>query len=364
LAVWGVLEIFNPALVTPGVGLYGLRAYLIYVPLLYVIPAVFPDAASLNRFWTWYLVVALIPLIIGVIQFQSPYDSVLNRYAWDDTTAHIATLDLNHVRITGTFSYITGYTDYLSVIGLITFSLLLYANRPWSKLFLVGFIGLVLANVFMSGSRTPFLRLALGLPLLVVLVPRPRAANWIQTLLLLAFTVPAAVWLSDYLVPDARTVFTDRAAQSDDLERRVFGTFADRSWVVEQAGLVGYGIGSESQAINFIVTREYSVNSPPAVEDEWASIILEIGPFGFGLVFLIRILVSLKLFQVVRQARGSGLAPFLISAFLYTFLALTSNLVFDSTASIFYWFLAGYCLIGTQPRAVSQAQLAVSWAKI
>ncbi len=45
----GLIELANPDLPSLGVGLFGLRAYLMYVPLMYIAPAALGDAAALRR---------------------------------------------------------------------------------------------------------------------------------------------------------------------------------------------------------------------------------------------------------------------------------------------------------------------------
>ena len=75
LMAWLLIQLFNPNLPL-AVGLFGLRAYLIYIPLLYLLPLVFRTPESLQKFWRFYLIIALIPLLLGPIQFSSPTTSV------------------------------------------------------------------------------------------------------------------------------------------------------------------------------------------------------------------------------------------------------------------------------------------------
>src|SRR2546425_691227 len=78
LGLVAVLQLANPFLPTLGVGLFGVKAYLMYVPLMYLVHAVFRDVQVLQRCWTCYLILALVPLLLGIIQFWLPADSVLN----------------------------------------------------------------------------------------------------------------------------------------------------------------------------------------------------------------------------------------------------------------------------------------------
>ena len=57
--LFGLLEVFNPNLPSLLLGALGFKAYFFYVPLLFVLPAVFPDDASLARAMRKYLLIAI-----------------------------------------------------------------------------------------------------------------------------------------------------------------------------------------------------------------------------------------------------------------------------------------------------------------
>src|SRR5207302_509181 len=64
------------------VGLLGLKAYCLYIPLAFITPRAFPDKESLIKFLKWYLIIVLPVAAIGVMQFlDSNTQSTLNRYA-------------------------------------------------------------------------------------------------------------------------------------------------------------------------------------------------------------------------------------------------------------------------------------------
>ena len=110
----GLLEVFNPTLPNLLVGVLGFKAYFLYVPLLFVVPAAFPDDAALVRFLQRYVLIAFPVGLLSVAQFFSPAGSVLNTYAQPTDISSISTFGSStFVRATGTFSYISGYTSYL-----------------------------------------------------------------------------------------------------------------------------------------------------------------------------------------------------------------------------------------------------------
>src|SRR5437667_3073009 len=120
-----VLEIANPLLPNLAIGLFGLKAYLVYAPLLYLVPYAFREPAELRRFLMTFVFLAFVPLTLGILQFWAPPDSVLNRYAWEEAPLVAITFgETGKVRITGTFSFISRHAVYLTLLVLLSVALL------------------------------------------------------------------------------------------------------------------------------------------------------------------------------------------------------------------------------------------------
>jgi hypothetical protein len=346
LFVFGVVEIANPALPTALVGLFGLKAYFMYVPLMYMTPAALPDAATLRRFWTGYLIVSLVPLVLGTLQFYAAPDSVLNRYPWGEEgmSSNVVVFgSANQVRITGTFSFITGYTNYLTLLAVFALALLAGERVAWLRWSLRGFLVMVVTNLVMTGSRGPFLVLAAAAPVLVILAARRGRGPALRVALTLGMSLPVIGLLVGVMFSDAGTAFVERATEGRDVAERMLAAVAGPLRAVGRAGLMGYGIGTTHQAISFLV--------PPSeipmleAEGEWERIILELGPIGFGLALIVRILVVRRLWLAVTAPAAEGTRPFLAGAFVLCLMALAGDVVFAHTASVFYWFVAGFALI-------------------
>ncbi len=360
LALFGllaVLELANPALPNLSVGLFGLKAYLMYVPLMYIIPSVFPDEESQRSFWVVYLILSLIPLTLGPLQFASSPDSVLNRYAWEDELAPSVAVfgSAGRARIAGTFSYISGYTVYLVLVFLMGLGLVVFERRVLFRWTLYGLLGLTLLNLIMTGSRGPLLTLGVAVPtllLLTVWVTDPRRLRVVRTL---CVTIPLIVFLFTSFFPEAQRAFLERARANEDVGERILGILYQPVWAIGEAKVFGYGIGSTHQAAFFLVPSEKIEALPPGAEGEWERIILEVGPFGFALLLLARIFVSRRLWLALMASRGTGRFPFLVAALIFSLVSLPGNLIFNHTASIFYWFLAGFALIPGNRREVQQA---------
>lgn len=351
LGLLAVLQLANPLLPNLAVGLFGLRAYLIYVPLMYLAPHVFRDTQALRRCWTWYLILALVPLLLGIIQFWSPADSGLNRYAAEDELAPGVAVfgSTAKPRIIGTFAYITGYTTYLTLIFLMGVSWVIFERRKGAPWWLYGVLALALANLVMTGSRGPFLILGASAVVLFALAWLARGRPVRRVVSTACVSLPILCLVVAGLFPEAVTAFAERVEGTEDLGGRLVGTIANPVWALSAAGVAGYGVGNTHQARVFLTSGEISDTLPPPAEGEWERIILEIGPLGFVLVLLTRILVAVRLWRTFSAFRGTELEPYLAFALVFSLVSIPANLVFNHTASVFYWFLAGFGLMAVEP---------------
>jgi hypothetical protein len=345
VAAVAAVELLNPWLPNIAVGLFGIKAYLGYVPLMFLVPAVVTDNAKLQRLWWWFSALSLVPLLLGPVQFAAPPESVLNRYAWEDELAPgVAGFgEARRVRITGTFAYLSGYTAHLTLLVLVGLALLAVERRPWFRRGLYAVLALAGANLLMTGSRGPFLMLAGAVPAMVLLSSAGMRQRW-RLVLVSGTAIIVATLVASSLFPAALDAFIQRAEQSDDLGDRLVGVIRKPVWALGGAGLVGWGIGTTHQATAFLIPAAATVASPPPAEGEWERIILEVGPLGFFLVVLARLLVSWRAWQAWRHA-GAERRPFMAATLIFSLASLPGSLVFNHTASLFYWFVAGLPLM-------------------
>ncbi|HEX4494694.1 MAG TPA: hypothetical protein VIE43_03405 [Thermoanaerobaculia bacterium] len=343
-ALFGVMEIFNPALPNLLVGIFGFKAYFFYVPLLFVLPAAFRSDAELHRF-LWRYALTSIPVgLLAIAQFFSPASSFLNTYARSSEDAYVATFGSStYVRVTATFSFITGYAAYLMTAVILILTLV--AAGRWrfrGHLLLFGALGMTLLGMLMSGSRGPVLILILLFPFywwLAVIRERGGFAAFGRLVIVLALVAGVLASTGNKAV-DA---FLGRAAGVGDVSGRVNAPLLTPWELLPQVGLLGFGIGATHQTAAALAPGvvPYSWLHGLTVEVESGRIILELGPLGFLFVYFARLLLT---FYALRQARGlrtrfhRALAT---ASFLFFLAALPGGVVFDVTSDLFYWFFAG-----------------------
>lgn len=347
-AVFGLLQVFNPALPNLLVGAFGFKAYFFYVPLLFVVPAAFQTDAALYRFLKRYALIAIPVGLLAAYQFASPSSSFLNTYARTNEEAYIATFGSStYVRVTATFSFITGYTSYLLTTAILILGLL-GAGR-WQlrgHLPLFGALVMTLLGMLMTGSRAPVLMIVLLLPpywWLAVIRERGGGVAFGRLVLVLALVAGILVFVGQ----DALNAFYGRALGMGDVPSRLSSPLLSPYLLLPDVGLLGYGIGSSHQTAAVLAPSllPYSWLHGLLVEVESGRIMVELGPLGFLLVYFLRFyLTGFALSQVfalrTRFHRAIATATFLLSL-----AAIPTGVVFDVTSDVYYWFFAGLLLL-------------------
>jgi hypothetical protein len=344
---WCVFQVFNPSLGSPIVGFFGLKVYFFYVPLMWMLPSLFQSEEELYKFLRNYLLLLIPVCLLAIAQFYSPINSPINVYGGGVEAQ--AAVDGNP-RVTGTFPYIAGYSTYLSICFTILIPLLsLPQTKIWNFLTLVEVL-LVAGTTFMTGSR--------GLLLFEILF-------MLAYFCLLWFTKPfkavgatkhfiIPVVLISSVVPiffnKAIQAFSNRATKASDSSTfvdRVFSSFTAPQKAMQHKGFDSYGIGATHQAASTLrKSLELSLGeSPPPSEGEMGRIVLEIGPFGFLLWYGLRLILIFSLLGVFLKLKTPFLRNLALSVFLFHAINLTSQLVFNNTLGIYYWFFSGFIFL-------------------
>ncbi len=364
-AALGLLEIFNPRLPNLLVGVLGFKAYFLYMPLLFVIPEVFPDGAALARFLKRYVLIVFPVVLLSIAQFFSPAGSALNTYAQPTDIAAISTFGSSkYVRTTGTFSYISGYTAYLLTTTLLI--LMILTTTRWrfrGNLIVYAALGTTLLGIMMSGSRGPIFLLALVFPLywwLAVVREKQSGRTFVRLLVGVGLLVAGLRSAGE----DAVTAFSQRASGSEDIVSRLTTPFESPVDMLQYAGLAGYGIGATHQAAAALTGLQGNPwLGTVAPEAESGRVMLELGPVGFFFIYSVRLAIALFAFRQALRLRVTFHRAVAISALLFLLIQIPGGMVFDATAGVYYWFLAGlvFLVVRLDRQAVAsrQASLAV-----
>ncbi|HYO15538.1 MAG TPA: hypothetical protein VE685_20270 [Thermoanaerobaculia bacterium] len=360
----GLFQVFNPRLPNLLVGVFGFKAYFFYVPLLFVLPAAFPTDAALARFLRRYALLAVPVGLLAVAQFFSPPTSILNTYARSSNEmGYIATFGSSeHVRVTATFSFITGYTSYLLATSILLLGLL--GSSRWrfrGNLLLFLALGMTLLGMLMTGSRGPVLMLLALVPAywwLGVLRERGGGAAFGRLVLGLSLV---GVFLA-YAGGDALGAFYGRALSVADVPGRVASPLVAPFHLLPHAGLLGFGIGATHQTAVALTPGviPYSWLQGVIIEAESGRVMLELGPVGFLLVYFLRICLAAVAFRQVLTLRTRFHRAVATTCLLWFLASIPGGVIFDVTSDVYFWFFAGLLLLAMRldreaVRAAAQA---------
>jgi hypothetical protein len=346
-ALWGAFEALNPRLPSVLVGGFGWKAYFWCVPLLWLVPASFRDLADLVRFLRRYSLLLLPMLVLGMLQFRAPSTSALNRYAWgdDEGLGRVATFGAEaSARVTGTFTYISGFTTFLVAIGVTLLIVLGLRGFRWRGNVLEWASLLALPiGIFVSGSRGPLVLLGGIFPLFFLLARRGTGARASAMVRLLAGTAIAAT-LATYVALPALEAYSFRVRTTEEnvLERALEPLF-EPFVMLNDIGVLGYGIGATHQAASTLVPGILpgSWLDGLAAEAESTRIMIELGPVGFFLHFFYRIALVIVVFSIGVRARTAGARVLALGAGFFLLAHVPGAVVFNIYAGVYFWFFAG-----------------------
>lgn len=359
-----LLHTFNPALPSLKLGLIGLKSYVFYCVLLILVPAVWTSLEPLIQFLRRYLLLAIPTAMLAAIQFAQPVDSIWNRYSHEESVGIATFAQINAVRVTSSFPFVSGYSSYLLTMALVALALL--AMRRWS---VEGNVGLWLAALAtlvampMTGSRWPVYSFAGGSLLFIGLMAL-RSYFTPRIVFRLAAGVLAAALLLGYFLAAPTRAFLDRAMLSRDQGGRMVGSYYQAMDAANLIGVMGYGAGATHNAavaiVHDMVPYSWLESAAWRYEDESARVIVELGVIGFLVIFALRlylIALAFRQFLVSRHIEAQCLSA---AAAVYFLTHLSAQVIFNPTSGMYFWFIAGILIVVHRSELEARAHQTVS----
>jgi hypothetical protein len=345
---WCVFQVFNPSLGSPLVGFFGLRGYLFYIPLIWMLPSLFQSEEEIYKFLRSHLLLSIPVGLIGIIQFFSPASSFINAYANEEEVAKATFGEVAAVRITGTFSYISGYAVYLLIcFGLLIFMLSIKQSRWWQLVSLIE-IFLVTVNSFMTGSRgTVFAEVLFWVGYLGAkgLTKPASILRLLKQLIVpvIVISLAGSIWLRP-----AINAFWLRTTSNHDVSGRIVSGFIEPFEFIKYKELDGYGTGATHQAtpaLRKALGLPAGEVIPTYYEGEMGKIALELGPIGFLFWYGMRGSMALALMCTFWKLKRPFLRQLALAAFLIQAIQINTFLVFHNTFSVYYWFFSSFIFL-------------------
>jgi hypothetical protein len=345
---WGIFQAFNPSLGSPIIGLFGLKNYYLYIPLMWLVASLFKTEADLYRFLRSYMLLFIPIGLLAIAQFFSPPTSPLNVYAWDEADMAIAVGSGGAVRVTGTFSYLAGYSIYLGFCLCLLLPLLIQKQpRLWQWATLAE-LSLLVITAFMTASRGLIITCIMLLIGFLVLQASSGFSTLFNNLRKLVLPMVVAFGVAFWKFYEAIDAFWLRVTSNQDVGDRVSGGFTEVFANFQYKALDGYGIGSTFQAnpmLRNLLGLPPGEVIPVGYEGEMGRIALEIGPFGFFLWYGLKLLLLFLLGLTYTKLQRPLLRQLALSAFLLQAISFNGQLVYNHTANLFQWFLYGFIFL-------------------
>lgn len=345
---WGLIQAFNPSLGSPIIGLFGVKNYYLYIPLMWLVANLFETEADLYRFLRSYMLL-LIPIgLLAIAQFFSPPSSPLNVYVWDEADIAVAVGAGGAVRVTGTFSYLAGYVIYLVFCLCLLLPLLIQKQPRFWQWAALAEISLLVITAFMTASRGLIITCILMFIGFLVLQATSGFSILFRNIRKLALPITIAFGVAFWKYYEAVDAFWLRVTSNQDVGNRIISSFTEVLANFQYKALDGYGIGSTFQA-NPIIRSLFGLPSgesiPVYYESEMGRIALELGPFGFFLWYGLKLLLLGLLGLTYLRLKRPLLRQLALSAFLLQAISFNGQLVYNHTANLFQWFLYGFIFL-------------------
>ena len=343
--IFSCFEVLNPNSPSILVGLMGLKVYFLYVPIAFILPYAFKSREHLFHMIWRYLVLAIPVALLGLIQVAAGPDSFLNTYvSHSEGPAQLAHFGSeNIVRTSGTFSYISGYTAFLTFIAFLAIGYNL-ANgwRIKNNIVPILALTLVVGAMFTTGSRAPVYTLIATSPVILWLAASGRVLPT-RTAVRLCLLLPIIAFVALNLSPRAVDAFTQRANEAvDSTADRLLWPVSQTIWVLSEGPALGMGIGATHPSTFTIMgTNEPWWLGDLSAEGEAPQVTIELGLIGLILIYLPRFLIIGLALRWALSFKAPACRALGIVLTTYLTVAIVGQIVFNATANLYYWGAVG-----------------------
>ncbi|MGI4778476.1 MAG: O-antigen ligase family protein [Janthinobacterium lividum] len=343
VVAWGLFQVVA-GVTTPVIFAIGLRFWLLYTWFAVAAAATLTEA-DYKAAVKLALLSLLLMAPLAVLQHYSSTGATINRQI-DGDEESVFTVVSGVVRTTGTFSFTTGYANFVTTVAPLAFAVLGARKRTkFNWIVALGaFSAFMVANVI-SGSRTAIVSagLMLGVYLMGRLVfskNRDKPAALAAVVMLLILVTGVAFFLSD-AVTVTQQRFEDASA-AENVWERTLSILVGEPTVLNAFTWLGSGVGAGS---NLATSLRPGATNFGLAESEAGRTLLEGGLLGFAFIALKLVVVIAGFFKSFQLSRKLH-SPFPILYWLTLTLGLlTWAAIGQLTANALLGILIGFFLL-------------------
>ena len=260
------------------------------------------------------LILCLAEIFLATVQYGLPTDSVFNRYS-DKNYTDIATVG-EAVRVTGSFSFIAGFTSYLLFHAYFLWALV---KLKYDSKIIVGLLFIGLVGAFMSGSRTggySYFVLAFYTLIFVArggIVKTIFSGFVIPVCLILTFSLINGSTLIQKKITDSVDNYFERASalrEQGEEKSRITGEYENLLNFRGSDPIFGIGLGATYSGANILLGTSEAFDKYGFIESENEKVVLE----GGFILFFFKIALIITF---CRRLAVDTLSKFIMGALLY-----------------------------------------------
>jgi hypothetical protein len=348
--IFGCLEVFNPNSPSILVGLVGLKMYFLYAPVAFILPYAITSREHLFVLIRRYLIMAIPVAVLGFAQIMAGPESRLNTYVShsEDSEAELARFgDESLVRTSGTFSYISGYTAFLSFIGFLAIGYNMACGwRLKKNMAPVLALALVIGAMFTTGSRGPVYTLLATSPFILWLAATSGVLSSL-TAMRLCVLIPVIAIVALSISPRATEAFMSRSGEADwsYTLMRFFSPLDQTLVALSDAPVLGVGIGTTHPSALTIMGADFPWWLDNLLtEGEMARVTVELGLIGLTLIYFLRFLTAAFALRCTMTFKDPAYRALGIVFTINLAMGMIAPVMLNVTAGLYYWGSLGLVL--------------------
>jgi hypothetical protein len=321
-----------------------------------MIPYLFRSQGEMVRQLTWYALLAIPICLLGILQWRSGASSIWNVYADQAAMQSEGATTFgfgDKVRITGTFSYITGHTTFVVFFATLTVALLSLKEVRWKWVLMVVSLPLILGNGLMGGSRGSIITVGCVVAgFAFAALSGKIGTNKNYAAMLVSGMVLCGLG-GVYVFGDAldhwNTRYQAGRATGETVAFRTVGMgYEAIQKCFKEAAVEGYGIAATHPAPDAI-RRKLRIPPPkrkaPVFDTEMGQVFAEVGIFGWLGWYVMRAVLIINLFSTYWKCPPGPVRPLILAAALISVPFFFGSVVLNHTANILLWSFMGFGMI-------------------
>ncbi|HTN20037.1 MAG TPA: hypothetical protein VL125_06160 [Pelobium sp.] len=317
----------NPLGATLGHGILGLVMHLgFWLPMFIYVKD--PEAFKLEKLIPLLILFCFAQVVLGSIQSALPPEAWLNRYAVTEGEGFADALVGDSVRVSGTFSYISGYNSFMLFYTLLACVLIKVRYQPF---ILIPFLAIGYYGCLISGSRGTTYSYLIIIGIYVLTSVNIKAnSKLIGGALLVVFVggffnfvLQDPLHIYEKFAQSSQN-FEDRAeGTSDNTKGRITGAIDELVDLEFEHDIIGVGLGSTYQGAIALFGFNRNLNGE-GFETEFKRVVLE----GGYILLILRFVMFFYLMQFLKGNFFFKLTIFTLSLFVFSIIYNTYNAFF------------------------------------